>query len=75
MTRLSGKNCGIHARWIYRGGVKMPEFEVLLSANQYVTVEAENEEEAFDRAILECSDDEWEVVGIEIVEGPEFCEI
>ena len=46
----------------------MPEFEVLLYANQYVTVEAENKEEAFDRAILECSDDEWDVVGIEIVE-------
>ena len=53
----------------------MPEFEILLYANQYVTVEAENKEEAFDRAILECSDDEWDVVGIEIVEGPEFCEI
>lgn len=46
----------------------MPEFQVMISACQYVTVEAENEDAAIDYALLNIDDENWEVDGAEICE-------
>ena len=46
----------------------MPEFRVMISARQYVTVEVENEDEAIDYALLNIDDENWDIDGAEICE-------
>lgn len=44
----------------------MPEFRVMISASQYVTVEVENKDKAIDYALLNLDDENWEVDGAEV---------
>ena len=46
----------------------MQEYEVMITAHQYVTVVAENEDDAIDRAFLEFDEEAWETDGAEIVD-------